>query len=65
MDELYVTYADNEHVGNHDYDDNTDYDLDNNYDLYARAYNARVNTSIYLYIFSLRVQSLELRVLLI
>ena len=24
MDEIYVTYVDDEHVDNHDYDDNTD-----------------------------------------
>ena len=46
MDEIYVTYVDDEHVDNHDYDDNTDDDHDNNNDLYARACNARVNTSI-------------------
>ena len=38
MDEIYVTYVDDEHVDNHDYDDNTDDDHDNNNDLYARAY---------------------------
>ena len=27
MDEIYVTYVDDEHVDNHDYDDNTDDDL--------------------------------------
>ena len=45
MDDIYVTYADDEHVDNHDYDDNTDDDHDNNNDLYGRACNARVNTS--------------------
>ena len=30
MDEKYVTYVDDEHVDNHDYDDNTDDDHDNN-----------------------------------
>ena len=30
MDEIYVTYADDEHVDNHDYDDTTDDDHDNN-----------------------------------
>ena len=45
MDEIYVTYVDDEHVDNHDYDDNTDDDHDNNNDLYGRACNARVNTS--------------------
>ena len=30
MDEVYVTYADDEHVDNHDYDDTTDDDHDNN-----------------------------------
>ena len=34
MDEIYVTYVDDEHVDNHDYDDNTDGDHDNNYDIY-------------------------------
>ena len=33
MDEFYVTYVDDEHVDNHDYDDNTDDDHDNNYDI--------------------------------
>ena len=51
MDENYVTYVDDEHVDNHDYDDNTDDDHDNNNDLYGRACNARVNTSIYIYIY--------------
>ena len=51
MDENYVTYVDGEHVDNHDYDDNTDDDHDNNNDLYGRACNARVNTSIYIYIY--------------
>ena len=32
MDENYVTYVDDEHVDNHDYDDNTD-DHDNNNDI--------------------------------
>ena len=52
MDEIYVTYVDDEHVDNHDYDDNTDDDHDNNNDLYGRACNARVNTSIYIYIYT-------------
>ena len=30
MDENYVTYVDDEHVDNHDYDDTTDDDHDNN-----------------------------------
>ena len=30
MDEIYVTYVDEEHVDNHDYDDTTDDDHDNN-----------------------------------
>ena len=33
MDGIYVTYADDEHVDNHDYDDNTDDDHDNNNDI--------------------------------
>ena len=48
MDEIYVTYVDDEHVDNHDYDDTTDDDHDNNNDIYARAFNARVNTSLYI-----------------
>ena len=46
MDEFYVTYVDDEHVDNHDYDDNTDGDHDNNNDINVRAFNARVNSSI-------------------
>ena len=30
MDEIYVTYVDDEHVDSHDYDDTTDDDHDNN-----------------------------------
>ena len=52
MDEFYVTYVDDEHVDNHDYDDNTDDDHDNNNDIDVRACNARVNTSIYIYIYT-------------
>ena len=33
MDEIYVTYVDDEHVDNHDYDDNTHDDHDNNNDI--------------------------------
>ena len=33
MDGIYVTYVDDEHVDNHDYDDNTDDDHDNNNDM--------------------------------
>ena len=36
MDEIYVTYVDDEHVDNHDYDDNTDDDHDNNNDISMR-----------------------------
>ena len=50
MDEIYVTYVDDEHVDNHDYDDNTDDDHDISNDINVRAFNARVNTSIYKYI---------------
>ena len=32
MDEIYVTYVDDEHLDNHDYDDNTD-EHDNNNDI--------------------------------
>ena len=35
MDEIYVTYVDDEHVDNHDYDDTTDDDHDNNIDIYV------------------------------
>ena len=35
MDEIYVTYADDEHVDNHDYGDNTDDDHDNNNHIYV------------------------------
>ena len=49
MDEIYVTYVDDEHVDNHDYDDNTDDDHDNNNDLYARAcYKKSVEIKFYL-----------------
>ena len=34
MDELYVTYVDDEHVDNHEYDDNTDDEHDNDYNIY-------------------------------
>ena len=34
MDEISVTYVDDERVDNHDYDDNTDDEHDNNYDIY-------------------------------
>ena len=53
MDEIYVTYVDDEHVDNHDYDDNTDDDHDNNNDINVRAFNARVNSSIYIYIYNI------------
>ena len=33
MDEFYVTYVDDEHVDNHDYDDKTDDDHDNSNDI--------------------------------
>ena len=47
MDEIYVTYVDDEHVDEHDSDDNTtDDDHDNSNDIYARACDARVNTSM-------------------
>ena len=35
MDEIYVTYVDDEHVDNHDYDDATDDDHDNSNDIYV------------------------------
>ena len=34
MDEIYVTYVDDEHVNNHNFDDNTDDDHDSNNDIY-------------------------------
>ena len=37
MDESYVTYVDDEHNDNRDYDDNTDDDHDNNNDIYGIA----------------------------
>ena len=58
MEAIYVTYVDDEHVDNHDYDDNTDDDHDNNNDLYARACNARVNTSIHIYIYTRGIPSI-------
>ena len=39
MDEIYVTYVDDEHVDNHDYDDNTDDDHDNNHDISMQLSN--------------------------
>ena len=48
MDEIYVTYVDDEHVDNHDYDDNTDDDHDSNNDINVRACTARVNSSNYI-----------------
>ena len=50
MDEIYVTYVDDEHVDNHDYDDNTDDDHDSNSNINVRACNARVDTSSTIYI---------------
>ena len=50
MDEIYVTYANDDHVDNHDYVNNTDDDHVNNNDINVRACNARVNT-IYIYIY--------------
>ena len=35
MDQFHVTYADDEHVDNRDYDDTTDDDHDNNNDIYG------------------------------
>ena len=41
MDEIYVTYVDDEHVDNHDYDDNTDddHDYNNNVSMIYRWYS--------------------------
>ena len=33
MDEAYVTYVDDKHIDNHDYDDNTEDDHDNDNDI--------------------------------
>ena len=35
MDKIYVTYVDDEHVDNHDFDDTTDDDHDNINDIYV------------------------------
>ena len=35
MDEIYVTYADDQQVDNHDYDDNTNDEHDSYNDIYA------------------------------
>ena len=35
MDQIHVTYVDDEHVDNHEYDDNTDDGHDNNKDSYG------------------------------
>ena len=35
MDDIYVTYVDDEHNDNHDYDDNTDDDHENINDIYG------------------------------
>ena len=51
MDDIYVTYVDDEHVDNHDSDGNVDDNNDNKHDFDARACNARFNTSIYIYIY--------------
>ena len=51
MEEIYVTYVDDEHVDNHDYDDNTDNDHDSYNDITVRALNARVNSSMCIYIY--------------
>ena len=36
MDEIYVTYIDDEHVDNHDYDDKPDNEHANNSDSFGR-----------------------------
>ena len=48
MDDTYVTYVVDERVRNHSHDDNAGDDYDNTNDSYARASNARVNTSFIL-----------------
>ena len=42
MDGIYVTYVDNEHVDNQDYDDNTDDDHDSNNDINDRAFTGQL-----------------------
>ena len=37
MDESYVTYVDDEHVDNHDYDETTDDDHDKSNDIYGHV----------------------------
>ena len=60
MDENNVTYVDDEHVDNHDYeDDNTDDEHDSNNDTHVWAFNARVNSSIYIYIYIKRERETE------
>ena len=49
MDETYVTYVDDEHVDNHGYDDNIDDAHYSNNDINIRAFNARVNSSMYMF----------------
>ena len=44
MDEVCVTYAEDEHIDNQDYDDNTNDYHDSSNDTYARACDARVHT---------------------
>ena len=50
MDEIYVTYVDDEHVDNHDYDGSTDDDHDSSNDITVRAFDARVNPSVCIYL---------------
>ena len=47
MDEIYVTYVDDEYVDNHAYDDNTD-DHKSNNDINVSACNAQANTVVYM-----------------
>ena len=37
MDEIYVTYVDDEHIDNHDYDGTTDDDHDNSNHIYGHV----------------------------
>ena len=54
MDETYVSH-DDDHVDNPNYDETTGDDHGNNNDLYDRACIARVNTSIYIYLYIFKI----------
>ena len=46
MDEIYVTYVDDEHVGNHDYEETTDDYHDNSNDFYNYSSTAHFDKNI-------------------